>query len=208
MWRAEQFSQRHRRRRHNNTVSRPDTASELIEALLARRCHNHRFQRALDPISGTLSDTPNPRFRAGPRIPPHQRRQLPPPRPVPLRMTHSGRQTTEPHLPHQPRRATKPPPHSGCNGPSNAPTRGCRTSDNSAATPTVDPSTDSPNSPSPSSYSSASNASTGETAGHHLSADALSSTASLGRLCREARHRTGRQERGRPRSGSRRRATG
>ena len=69
---------------------------------------------------------------------------------------------------------TKPPPHSGCDGPSNAPTRRCRTSDNPAATPTGTPTTDSPNSPWPSSCSSASNSSTGETAGHHLSANALS----------------------------------
>ena len=27
---------------------------------------NHRFQQGLDPISGTLSYTPNPRFREGP----------------------------------------------------------------------------------------------------------------------------------------------
>ena len=71
---------------------------------------------------------------------------------------------------------TKPPPHSGCDGPSNAPTRGCRTSDNSAATPTGIPNTDSPNSPSPSSCSSPPNSSTGATAGTHpaaLSANAL-----------------------------------
>ena len=74
---------------------------------------------------------------------------------------------------------TKPPPHSGCDGPSNGPTRGYRTSDNSAATPTGTPTTDSPNSPSPSSYSSASNSSTGETAGHHLSANALSGDLSI-----------------------------
>ena len=45
---------------------------------------------------------------------------------------------------------TKPPPHSSM---APGPTRGCRTSDNSAATPTGTPTTDSPNSPS-SSYSS------------------------------------------------------
>ena len=46
--------------------SRTRITSELIEALLARRCDNHRFQQGLDPISGTLSYTPNPRFREGP----------------------------------------------------------------------------------------------------------------------------------------------
>ena len=62
---------------------------------------------------------------------------------------------------------------SASDGPSNAPTRRCRTSGSSAATPTGAPSTDSPNSPSSSSHSSAPNSSTGETAGHHLSANAL-----------------------------------
>ena len=48
---------------------------------------------------------PDHQSRQTPRLRLHQRRQLPHPRPLPLRLTHSGRQTTEPPLPHQPRRA-------------------------------------------------------------------------------------------------------
>ena len=61
-----------------------------------------------------------------------------------------------------------------CDGPSSAPTRGCRTSGSYDATPTASHDTDSPNSPSP--FCSPPNSSTGETAGvphDHLPAHVL-----------------------------------
>ena len=119
-----------------------------------------RHRRRPRPARRHRDPAPGPRLRQRPgpglcRRLGHRRHHLRPP-------------TTTRH-----RHAQNHHPTRGCDGPSNGPTRGCRTSDNSAATPTGTPTTDSPNSPSPSSYSSASNSSTGETAGHHLSANAL-----------------------------------
>ena len=84
-----------RRRRDEPPRQDPPRLGTRTARLLRHRSHQRAHRR----------HQPDHQSRQTPRLRLHQRRQLPHPRPLPLRLTHSGRQTTAPPLPHQTRRA-------------------------------------------------------------------------------------------------------